>query len=107
MPSWPHLSQRILHDRNGIAITLFVFDVLRVEGDDTMCLPYMERRTILEVLELPGVARVIDSSMPGSGTGRQPLSRPAAPDARTDTTRTRRREATARRRCHSDRSLQN
>jgi bifunctional non-homologous end joining protein LigD len=40
---------------------LFVFDVLRVERHDTMCLPYRERRTILDALELPTVARVLDS----------------------------------------------
>ncbi len=40
---------------------MFVFDVLRVEGHDTMCLPYRERRTILEALELPRAARVVDS----------------------------------------------
>jgi len=60
MPSWPRLGDRILHGRDGIAITLFVFDVLRVEDHDTMCLPYDERRTILEELELPRVARVVD-----------------------------------------------
>ena len=61
MPSWPQLGQRVLHGRKGISIRLFVFDVLRVEGHDTMCLPYRERRTILEALELPRVVRVLDS----------------------------------------------
>lgn len=46
---------------NAHLITLFVFDVLCVEGHDVMCLPYGERRTILEALELPRAARVLDS----------------------------------------------
>jgi bifunctional non-homologous end joining protein LigD len=61
MPSWPQLGQRMLHGREGISVTLFVFDVLRVEGHDTMCLSYVERRAILDALELPRVARVLDS----------------------------------------------
>jgi bifunctional non-homologous end joining protein LigD len=35
---------------------LVVFDVLRVGGEDAMCLPYRERRTLLEALELEGPA---------------------------------------------------
>jgi hypothetical protein len=66
MPSWPQLGQRILHGRKGIAITSFVFDVLLVEGHDTMCLPYVERRAILEALEFPRVARVLDSYEDGA-----------------------------------------
>jgi bifunctional non-homologous end joining protein LigD len=61
MPSSPQLGQRVLHGRQGIAVTLFVFDVLCVEGHDTMCLPYLERRAILEALELPSITRVLDS----------------------------------------------
>ncbi len=66
MPSWSQLGQRVLHGRKGISITLFVFDVLRVEGHDAMCLPYRDRRAILNALELPGVVRVLDSYDDGS-----------------------------------------
>jgi ATP-dependent DNA ligase len=33
-----------------------IFDVLRVEGEDAMCLPYRERRALLEALDLDGPA---------------------------------------------------
>ena len=42
----------MLHGRTGIALTLFVFDVLAVEGLATTMQPYSERRAILEQLEL-------------------------------------------------------
>jgi ATP-dependent DNA ligase len=31
---------------------LMIFDLLRVEGEDAMCLPCEERRALLEALEL-------------------------------------------------------
>ena len=63
-PSWPRLGQRILHGRGGIEISLFVFDVLRVEGHDAMCLSYAQRRVILEALELPSAVRLVDTYDP-------------------------------------------
>ena len=42
----------MLHGRTGIAVTLFVFDVLAVEGLSTMMLPYVERRAGLEELDV-------------------------------------------------------
>lgn len=42
----------MLHGRGRIALTLFVFDVLAVEGLATTMLPYSERRELLEELEL-------------------------------------------------------
>lgn len=53
-PSFPLLSLRVLHGRALISVVLMVFDVLRVEGADAMCLPYAERRALLEALELEG-----------------------------------------------------
>ena len=55
-PSFPLLVSRLLHRRPRITIVLVVFDVLRVEGHDAMCLPYEERRALLEVLDLNGPA---------------------------------------------------
>jgi bifunctional non-homologous end joining protein LigD len=55
-PSFPLLSLRVLHGRDAIPVTLMVFDVLRVEGADAMCLPYAERRALLEALDLNGPA---------------------------------------------------
>ena len=51
-PDFHRLSSRMLHGRGGIAVTLFVFDVLAVEGLPTTMLPYSERRTLLEELDL-------------------------------------------------------
>ena len=42
----------MLHGRAGITVTLFVFDVLAVEGLPTTMLPYSERRALLEELDL-------------------------------------------------------
>lgn len=42
----------MLHGRPGIAVTLFVFDVLAVAGLPTTMQPYSERRELLEQLEL-------------------------------------------------------
>jgi ATP-dependent DNA ligase len=38
-PSFSLLSLRILHGRDHIPVMLMIFDVLRVEGHDAMCLP--------------------------------------------------------------------
>src|SRR6266498_4071884 len=46
-PDFHRLSSRVLHGRSGIALTLFVFDVL-----STTMQPYSERRALLEELEL-------------------------------------------------------
>ena len=42
----------MLHGRGGIALTLFVFDVLAVERLPTTMLPHSERRALLEELDL-------------------------------------------------------
>jgi bifunctional non-homologous end joining protein LigD len=46
----------MLMKRALIPVVLMVFDVLRVEGEDAMCLPYRERRALLEALDLDGPA---------------------------------------------------
>jgi bifunctional non-homologous end joining protein LigD len=51
-PDFHRLSSRMLHGRRAIALTLFVFDVLAVEGLSTTMQPYSERRALLEELEL-------------------------------------------------------
>jgi bifunctional non-homologous end joining protein LigD len=55
-PSFPSLSLRVLHGRALIPVTLMLFDVLRAEGVDAMCLPHAERRALLEALDLEGPA---------------------------------------------------
>jgi bifunctional non-homologous end joining protein LigD len=51
-PDFHRLSSRMLHGRAGIALTLFVFDVLGVEALATTMLAYSERRAILEELDI-------------------------------------------------------
>jgi ATP-dependent DNA ligase len=46
----------MLHGRPGIAVTLFVFDVLAVEGLPVTASPYRERRALLEALNPGGAA---------------------------------------------------
>jgi bifunctional non-homologous end joining protein LigD len=55
-PSFPRLGLRVLHGRASIPILFVVFDLLRVEEEDVMLLPYAQRRTLLEELELNGPA---------------------------------------------------
>jgi bifunctional non-homologous end joining protein LigD len=56
LPSFPRLSERVLHGRDGIAVTLVIFDVLVNDGASTMALPYSERRRILDSLALNGAS---------------------------------------------------
>ena len=51
-PDFHLLSLRMLRDRPDVALTLFVFDVLAVEGLSTMRQPYSERRALLEQLDV-------------------------------------------------------
>jgi bifunctional non-homologous end joining protein LigD len=55
-PSFPLVGLPVLHGRTGIPVTLMIFDLLRVDGRDAMCLPYVERRKLLEELDLDGPA---------------------------------------------------
>ena len=53
-PDFHRISSRMLHERGGIDVTLFVFDVfdvLGVVGLPTTMLPYVERRALLEELD--------------------------------------------------------
>ena len=51
-PDFHRLSSRMLHGRTGATLTLFVFDVLAIEGLSTTMQPYSERRALLEQLDL-------------------------------------------------------
>jgi bifunctional non-homologous end joining protein LigD len=61
-PSFPALQQRmhVHNDRqarslsNSVPVTYLVFDVLHLDGKSTVDLPYVERRALLESLELNG-----------------------------------------------------
>jgi bifunctional non-homologous end joining protein LigD len=55
-PSFPRLSRRLLHGRDGIHVTYVVFDVLGRNGVSVMHVDYERRRRILEELELQGPA---------------------------------------------------
>jgi bifunctional non-homologous end joining protein LigD len=54
LPDFHRLGARMLHAKTGIAVTLFVFDVLAVEGLPTTMLPYVQRRGLLEELGVEG-----------------------------------------------------
>jgi bifunctional non-homologous end joining protein LigD len=56
LPSFPQLCERMLHRARDVSITYLVFDVLYVDGESAMVLPYAERRALLEELELVGPA---------------------------------------------------
>jgi len=43
--------------RRGVPVSLFVLDLLAFDSESTMALPFYERRTLLEGLELNGPAR--------------------------------------------------
>src|SRR4051812_7195010 len=53
-PDFHRLSARMLHGRAGIAVTLFVFDVLAAEGLPVTLSAYAERRALLEQLDVEG-----------------------------------------------------
>jgi bifunctional non-homologous end joining protein LigD len=55
-PSFPLLSQRVLHGWDLIGLSLMIFDVLRVDGMDMMQAAYADRRSLLDELELKGPA---------------------------------------------------
>jgi bifunctional non-homologous end joining protein LigD len=42
--------------QRGIAVTFMVFDLLYIDGESAMVLPYSERRALLEELDLVGPA---------------------------------------------------
>src|SRR3954447_12872383 len=53
-PDFHRLGARMLHGRAGIAVTLFVFDVLAAEGLPVTLSPYADRRAPLEQLDVEG-----------------------------------------------------
>src|SRR5918992_4559192 len=54
LPSFPRLSERVLHRHDGIGVSYVIFDVLACDGHSVMASPYAERRRLLEELELDG-----------------------------------------------------
>jgi bifunctional non-homologous end joining protein LigD len=53
-PDFPELCQCVLARQRTTALTFIAFDVLSVEGEPAVALPYSERRRILESLSLHG-----------------------------------------------------
>ena len=54
LPSFPRLSERVLHGHSGIAVSYVIFDVLACDGHSVMEKSYAERRALLGELELHG-----------------------------------------------------
>src|SRR5437899_461668 len=53
-PYFPLVCARMLNGDTRIGLTYIVFDVLEFEGRQTIHLPYVERRRLLETLQLEG-----------------------------------------------------
>jgi bifunctional non-homologous end joining protein LigD len=53
-PDFPQLCECVLMRRTTAPLTFIVFDVLSVDRRNVMTLPYVERRAILEELNLDG-----------------------------------------------------
>ncbi len=52
-PSFERICRRILQRDSSVPVTLIVFDLLELDGEPTLRLPYRERRETLEGLTLP------------------------------------------------------
>jgi bifunctional non-homologous end joining protein LigD len=65
-PDFHRLGSRMLHRRPGVELTLFVFDVLAVDGHRTTMNSYAERRALLEALDLEsGPVRLVATFQDG------------------------------------------
>jgi bifunctional non-homologous end joining protein LigD len=53
-PDWPLLCRRVLHHEGSIPIHLMIFDLLGVDGDCLLGMPFAERRAQLEAPQLRG-----------------------------------------------------
>src|SRR4051812_3512333 len=54
LPDFHRLSRRMLHADDSIPVTLMLFDVLALNGDRTLRLPYIERHALLEEIAIEG-----------------------------------------------------
>jgi bifunctional non-homologous end joining protein LigD len=52
VPHFPLVCERLLHGDRSIPLTFVVFDVLELDGETVIGLPYAERRALLEDLAL-------------------------------------------------------
>jgi bifunctional non-homologous end joining protein LigD len=60
IPYFPDVCSRVLNGDRSIRLTFMVFDLLVLAGRETMRLPYVERRQLLENLDLRPAAVVSD-----------------------------------------------
>jgi bifunctional non-homologous end joining protein LigD len=51
-PHFPLVCDRLLHGDRSVPLTYVIFDVLTLEGEPTLRLPYRERRQLLDGLKL-------------------------------------------------------
>ena len=54
LPHFPLVCRRLLHGDRTVPLVFICFDVLHLDGEDTMGLVYHERRALLDSLELEG-----------------------------------------------------
>jgi len=59
IPYFPDVCSRLLNGDRTIQLIYMVFDVLAVDGRRTMALPYLERRRLLEQVDLPSDLAVV------------------------------------------------
>jgi bifunctional non-homologous end joining protein LigD len=57
LPDFHRLCRRMLHGDRSIPVTYMAFDVLALDGEPTVRLPYVERHALLEELVLDGCRR--------------------------------------------------
>jgi bifunctional non-homologous end joining protein LigD len=53
-PYFPNVCRRVLNGDRSVPLTLMVFDLLRLDGEDMTPRPYSERRDLLDALDLNG-----------------------------------------------------
>jgi bifunctional non-homologous end joining protein LigD len=54
VPHFPLVTARMLHRRREVPVAFAVFDVLSLDGERTINLPYAQRRELLETLDVGG-----------------------------------------------------
>jgi bifunctional non-homologous end joining protein LigD len=60
LPDFHRLARRMLHGDTSIPVTYMVFDVLALDGEPTLRLPYAERHALLEEVTIDGPPSVVE-----------------------------------------------
>jgi bifunctional non-homologous end joining protein LigD len=60
LPDFHRLGRRMLHGDQSIPVTYMAFDVLALDGEPTLRLPYTERHALLEEVTIDGPASAVE-----------------------------------------------